>query len=525
MPELTLVDSWRATADRLGDRPLVFHFDDTVTARSVRDQANALANHFQALGLKPDERVAVCLQNDPQWLTTLLGAWEAGLVVVPLNPMIRQNELNHYLQDSGARLLVTSADYLADVANDVVGALNLVEVLVADAVQLENDTIGTVPVRAMEDVLAANIGAPDVRIPRAGSDVALLTYTSGTTGPPKGAMNTHANLRHSAEVLTQWYGLEQDDVIWGIAPFFHITGLTTELALTIHTGAPLIMFHRFDASTALRLAEKWHATFCVGAITAYLAMLADPSLTERDLHALTKVFTGGAPVSPATVDRFLAETGIYIHNGYGLTESTGPATFTPRGMKAPVDPTSGALSVGVPLPGMSITLVDPKTREALGPGEPGEIVLSGPLIVAGYWDKKEETENAMPDGRLHTGDIGFVDRDGYLFIVDRAKDQINASGFKVWPREVEDVLFQHPVVQEAAVVGRPDPYRGETVAAYVVPRAGESVSAAELTQFCAERLAAYKRPRSFEFVDELPKTLTGKVLRRTLRDVSTGDNR
>jgi long-chain acyl-CoA synthetase len=396
--------------------------------------------------------------------------------------------------------------------------LPLVEVLIAEGTVPVTSQIGTVPVRLVGEAFAGYVDGTDVQVPRLGSDVALLTYTSGTTGPPKGAMNTHANLRRSAEVLTYWYGLQRSDVIWGIAPFFHITGLTTELALTIHTGAPLVMFHRFEASTALRLAEKWRATFCVGAITAYIAMLAEPSLADRDLRTLQKVFTGGAPVSPETVERFEAQTGIYIHNGYGLTESTGPATFTPCGARAPVDPASGALSVGVPLPGMTVDIVDLKTREPVGLEEPGEIVLSGPLIVAGYWEKKDETENAMPGGRLHTGDIGFLDDFGYLFIVDRAKDQINASGYKVWPREVEEVLFQHPAVQEAAVVGRPDPYRGETVAAYIVVRTGYSVTADELIEFCVTRMAAYKRPRSFDFVTDLPKTLSGKVLRRTLRN-------
>jgi long-chain acyl-CoA synthetase len=514
----TLVDSWLATAAVIGDRPIVYHFDTAIPARTVRAQANALAAHFQALGLRTDDRVAVCLQNDPHWLTTLLAAWQAGLIVVPLNPMMREPELKSYLLDSDARVLVTSAGYLGEVAGDVLAHVPLIEVIIAEGEPPRFDAMAGVPVRDVDVVFAEFDRAADIHVPRTGSDVALLTYTSGTTGPRKGAMNTHANLLHSATILTSWYGLDASDVIWGIAPFFHITGLTTELALTIRTGAPLVMFHRFEPASAVRLAERWRATFCVGAITTYIAMLSEATFAERDLSALTKVFTGGAPVSPKTVERFEGQTGIYIHNGYGLTESTGPATFTPRGTRAPIDPASGALSVGVPLPGMTVEFVDPKTREPVDSGEPGEIVLSGPLIVAGYWGKPEETVNAIPGGRLHTGDIGFVNEDGYLFIVDRAKDQINASGYKIWPREVEEVLFQHPAVQEAAVVGRPDAYRGETVAAYIVLRPGQSVTAEELTEFCVTRMAAYKRPRSFEFVSDLPKTLTGKVLRRTLRN-------
>jgi long-chain acyl-CoA synthetase len=517
----TLIDVWRRTAAEVGVGSLLCHFDTPITASRVRAEANALASQFLQLGLAPDDRVAICLQNDPAWLTALLASWQAGLIVVPLNPMTRQAELRHHLADSGARVLITSQDYLDDVASSVLPELALAEVLVAGGA--DNDPAATrdagqTPVRQLAEVIAAAGEAPDVQVPRLPDDVALLTYTSGTTGPPKGAMNTHGNMRYSAEVLSNWYGLERSDVIWAIAPFFHITGVTTALALTIYTGAPMVMFHRFEAATAMRYAERWRATFCVGAITAYIAMISDPSLADRDLSQLTKVFTGGAPVSPATVDRFEQLTGAYIHNGYGLTESTGPATFTPRGERAPIDAPSGALSVGVPLPGMTVEFVDPETRVPLKHGEVGEIVLSGPLVVAGYWNRADETKHAMPHGRLHTGDIGFVNDDGCLFIVDRAKDQINASGFKVWPREVEEVLFTHPAVQEAAVVGRPDSYRGETVAAYIVLRPGEMATAEELTEFCRPRLAAYKRPRSFDFVASLPKTLTGKVLRRTLRD-------
>jgi long-chain acyl-CoA synthetase len=516
----TLIDVWRRTAAEVGAGPLLYHFDTPITASKVRAKANALASHFLQLGLAPDDRVAICLQNDPPWLTVLLASWQAGLIVVPLNPMIRQAELHHYLADSGARVLVTTEDYLDDVASGVLPELALAEVLVAsglDNVAGTRRTIGRTPVRPLAEVVTEAGEASDIQVPRLPDDVALLAYTSGTTGPPKGAMNTHGNMRYSAEVLSNWYGIDRSDVIWAIAPFFHITGLTTALALTIYTGAPMVMFHRFEPATAMRYAERWRATFCVGAITAYIAMMSDPGFAERDLSQMTKVFTGGAPVSPATVDRFEQLTGTYIHNGYGLTESTGPATFTPRGERAPTDTASGALSVGVPLPGMSVELVDPETRALLKHGEVGEVVLSGPLVVAGYWNRTDETDYAMPQGRLHTGDIGFVDNDGWLFIVDRAKDQINASGFKVWPREVEEVLFTHPAVLEAAVIGRPDSYRGETIAAYIVLRPGEMATAEELTEFCRSRLAAYKRPRSFDFVTALPKTLTGKVLRRTLR--------
>jgi long-chain acyl-CoA synthetase len=242
----------------------------------------------------------------------------------------------------------------------------------------------------------------------------------------------------------------------------------------------------------------------------------DPSREGRDLSSLTKVYSGGAPIAPSIVERFQSEIGPYIHNIYGLTETTSPSHGVPMQQIAPVDPTSGALSVGVPIFNTVVRVVDEEGKD-VAVGEIGEFVTSGPQVVAGYWNKPEETEHAIPGGALHTGDVGFMDADGWYYVVDRKKDMINASGYKVWPREVEDVLYQHSSVREAAVIGIPDEYRGETVKAYVSLRPGEDVSEQELIAFCKERMAAYKYPRQIEFLDELPKTATGKILRRELR--------
>jgi len=263
------------------------------------------------------------------------------------------------------------------------------------------------------------------------------------------------------------------------------------------------------------------ATFTVGAITAFIALMNDPSWDGRDLSSLTKVYSGGAPIAPATIERFQREAGAYIHNIYGLTETTSPSHGVPMGAQAPVDPSSGALSVGVPIFNTVVQVVDEDGKE-VPPGEYGEFVTSGPQVVAGYWNKPEETEHALPGRHLHTGDIGFMDEQGWFYVVDRKKDMIIASGYKVWPREVESVLYQHPAVREAAVVGIPDEYRGETVKAFVSLRPGESASESDLISFCKERMAAYKYPRSIEFVDELPKTVTGKILHRELRAGRTG---
>ncbi|MGZ4188094.1 MAG: class I adenylate-forming enzyme family protein, partial [Solirubrobacteraceae bacterium] len=259
------------------------------------------------------------------------------------------------------------------------------------------------------------------------------------------------------------------------------------------------------------------ATFTVGAITAFIAMLNADTAGERNLSKLTKIASGGAPIAPATVEAWEQKFGAYIHNIYGLTETTSPSHCVPFGTRAPVDPDSGALSVGVPIFNTIVRVVDDHGND-VAPGEIGEFVTSGPQVVCGYWNKPEETEHAIPGGALHTGDVGLMDEHGWFYLVDRKKDLINVSGYKVWPRDVEDALYGHSAVREVAVVGVPDDYRGETVKAFVSLKPGESATAEELIGYCKERMAAYKYPRQIEFIDELPKTASGKVLRRELRD-------
>jgi long-chain acyl-CoA synthetase len=278
-----------------------------------------------------------------------------------------------------------------------------------------------------------------------------------------------------------------------------------------------VLAYRFEPSVMLETIRGEEVTFTVGSITVFIALMNAPDAERDALASLTKIWSGGAPIPPSTVKAFQAQFGQYIHNIYGLTETTSPSHGVPSGATAPVDDTSGALSVGVPIFNTVVRVVGDDGRE-LPPGEVGEIVTSGPMVVPGYWNKPEETAHALPGGALHTGDVGFMDADGWFYVVDRKKDQINAAGYKVWPREVEDVLYGHPAVREAAVVGVPDAYRGETVKAFVSLRTGESVEADELIAFCRERMAAYKYPRVVELVDELPRTASGKVLRRVLRD-------
>jgi long-chain acyl-CoA synthetase len=303
-----------------------------------------------------------------------------------------------------------------------------------------------------------------------------------------------------------------------MAPLFHITGLVCHLSASRASATPLLLMHRFEPGELLRLVERWRGTYVIGPLTAFIALLDHADLELRDLSSLTKVASGGAPVYPAVVERWERLTGTYLHNTYGLTETAAPSHLVRRGERAPVDPESGALSIGRPISDTESRIVLVEGGGDAAPGELGEIVTRGPAVTPGYWGRPEETAHALRDGWLHTGDVGRRDADGWFFIVDRIKDMIVAGGFKVWPRDVEDALYTHPAVQEAAVVGAPDPYRGETVVAHVVLRPGASATEDELIAHCRERLAVYKAPRVVNLVDELPKTASGKVLRRELRE-------
>jgi long-chain acyl-CoA synthetase len=351
-------------------------------------------------------------------------------------------------------------------------------------------------------------------------DVAYLTYTSGTTGAPKGAMNTHGNLAFNARVYKAMQRIDETDVVLGVAPLFHVTGEVAHLAIAALSGIPVVLYYRFDAGETLRLIEHWKVTMSVASITVYIALMNHPDIKTRDLSSFVKAYSGGAPVSESIVDQFQKLTGLYLYNVYGMTETNSPSHIVPWGKRAPVDKDSGALSVGVPVPNCVMKIMDLENgSKALAPGEVGEIVDSGPIIVPGYWQKPEETRHAIRNGWLYTGDVGKMDEDGWFYVVDRKKDMIVASGYKVWPRDVEDVIYQHPAVKEVAVIGVPDSYRGETVKAFVTPKQGleDSISAEEVISFCKARMAAYKYPRQVEIVSEIPKTLTGKFLKRELR--------
>ncbi|MFD7977862.1 AMP-binding protein [Streptomyces sp. NPDC059071] len=526
-PPPTLVHAFRAAAARTPDHPALAYFDGRISYREADALSDSVAGHLAARGVERGDRVAVMLQNSPHFVLALLGAWKAGATVVPLNPMYKSAEVRHALRDSGARAVVCSDRAWAGHVRAAAADTGVAVALTADERRLQSRddprVLGFEPVSRetgadADDLLAvARAGHPapaDRELTT--DDIALISYTSGTSGTPKGALNLHRGIVHNAERQRTGHPVPPGAGYFVLAPLFHITGLVCELGACFVNAGTLVLAYRFEPGVVLDAFLEHRPAYTVGPSTAFMALAAHPAATPDHFSSFLVVSSGGAPVPPALVEKFRAGFGPYLRNGYGLTECTAPCASVPPEHEAPVDPASGTLSVGVPGPDTVVRILDEDGAEVPF-GTHGEIAVRGPQVVPGYWGLPEATAAAFPDGELRTGDIGFMDEDGWLYVVDRKKDMINASGFKVWPREVEDVLYTHPAVREAAVVGVPDAYRGETVKAYVSLRPGADAEPGELSDYCEQRLAAYKYPREVEILPELPKTTSGKILRRDLR--------
>ncbi|HMM77477.1 MAG TPA: AMP-binding protein [Gammaproteobacteria bacterium] len=526
-PEFTdALSMFRHAVARDPQRTLIHYFDRSFTTGEVDRLSDALAAALAARGIKRGDRIAVYLQNVPQFVFAMLATWKLGGIMVSVNPMLRHKEVALILNDSGARVLITLESLYHEVAKEAVPGTQVEHVLTTSELEFVGSPL---PALLKDSRRAACEGAADLmgliaefggqRPPPqslAADDIALLTYTSGTTGPPKAAMNLHRNVVYNTQVYREWMKLDSNDVILGVAPLFHITGLIACITAAMLLPCPLVLYYRFDPAVTAELVEKHGVTFVVASITVFIALMNNEEARKRDFSTLKKVYSGGAPVSPTQVEAFQNMFGAYIHNIYGMTETTSPTHAVPLGASAPVDPSTGALSVGVPICGAVVRICDDDGKE-LPAGAIGELVSGGPMIVPGYWQKPEETAKAFEARGIHTGDVGFMDEQGWFYIVDRKKDLIIASGYKVWPREVEDVLYTHPAVRECAVVGAVDAYRGETVKAYVSLRPGAQANGEDIVEFCKDRMAAYKRPREVEILEDLPKTASGKIMRRELR--------
>ncbi|AZS70988.1 acyl-CoA synthetase [Streptomyces lydicus] len=528
-PPPSTLHAFRTAVSRVPDRTALAYFDGRLTYAETDALSDGVAAHLTERGFRRGDRAAVMLQNTPHFVLALLGVWKAGGVVVPVNPMYKSAEMRHILDDAEVSAVIC-ADRTWDgfLRATAAGAPSVRIVLTAherdlqtrdDQRVLHGERLG--PQQDADDLLTVARTAGRIRVAPddpelTADDLALISYTSGTSGTPKGATNTHGNITYNAERQRTGLGLPEGASYFALAPLFHITGMVCQLAACIANQGTLVLAYRFEAGVVLDAFLEHRPAYTVGPSTAYMALMAHPEVTRDHFASFRTMSSGGAPLPPALVEKFRTGFGPYVRNGYGLTECTAPCASVPPGREAPVDKVSGTLAVGVPGPDTVVRIIGEDGRD-LPFGEQGEIAVRGPQVVPGYWRRPDATAEGLPDGELRTGDIGFMDSDGWLYVVDRKKDVINASGFKVWPREVEDVLYSHPAVREAAVVGVPDAYRGESVKAYVSLRPGTSTEPADLAAYCKERLAAYKYPRAVEILAELPKTTSGKILRRELR--------
>ncbi|MGC1459190.1 MAG: AMP-binding protein [Steroidobacteraceae bacterium] len=528
LPPMSLLDLFEAARSLNEDQPALMYFDDSLSYDQLDEMSGTLAAHLLRNGFATGDRLAICMQNMPQFVIAALAAWKAGGIVVPISPMNQVREINAVIEDCRPHTLLCLDILYDDVISRAESVKRLgVSVIVTGAQFLQAGIDQRVlPDPALSRRTRDCIDLPQILearttlttpAPVQPDDLAFLVYTSGTTGVPKAALISHGNASVNARCIAAWYDFQpQAGPVLAIAPLFHVTGLVGHMALSWAMSSPLILMYRFEASVVIDTIRARHPIFMVGAITAYNALIHHPNASANLFDSFHVLVSGGAPISPSIIDEILAKTGHYVHNGYGLTETSAGVICVPYGTKAPVDHASGALSIGVPAFDVHAWIAD-DAGAPVAIGQIGEIVISGPAVARGYWNKPEESASSMrPDG-FRTGDIGFVDANGWFYVVDRKKDMINCSGYKVWPREVEDVIVSHPAIYEASVIGIPDPYRTESVCAVISLHADVSLDLENLKQWCQDRLAVYKRPREYVILDALPKTPTGKVLKRELR--------
>jgi long-chain acyl-CoA synthetase len=466
----------------------------------------AVARGLRRLGVEKGDRVLVALANGPELIISFYATWFAGATVVPVNPALTERELSAQAEDAGARLLIVGA------AGAPVGATLASRLCVPLVVAGGSGAAGGL---SFEELLRE----PARRTPPApvdpADDVAVLLYTGGTTGTPKGAMLTHRNLVANTIQFAEWYAFAPgDEACIGAIPMFHSGGMSGAMNVPLYAGATVLAFRRFNPVTVARAVERFGATRLFGVPTMFIALLNHEESRRASYASLRACRTNAAPLPASVKAAFDGLVGREVLiEGYGLTE-TSPLTHANPIHRAKPG------SIGIPLPDTDAKIVGLETGADLSPGEAGELVIRGPQVMKAYWSRPEETARVLAGGWFHTGDVARMDDEGYFVIVDRKKDQINTAGFKVWPREVEEVLYGHPAVRLVAVIGQPDAYRGEVVKACVVLKEEyrDRVTASDVVAFCRERLTGYKVPRVIEFRSELPVTSTGKMLRRVLRD-------
>lgn len=538
VPNTTLWFNLEVSATRFPDKPAYLFFGRALTFGELKAQAEAVAGWLQSVGVQAGDRVAIFMQNCPQCAAALYGVLRANCVVVPVNPMNRAEELKHFIIDPQTKVVICSADLAGIVASANAGvpaAQQLAQVLVTrytDAMPAGALDPADAPPPAMEtwlrsdpelpvghlrwnDVLARRlVPGPHTAQP---DDLALLPYTSGTTGLPKGCMHTHRTLMSNSVGGGAWGHASPETVSLAVVPMFHITGMLYGLLGNVYIGSASVILPRWDRELAGRLISKYRITHWTCIPTMIIDLFGSPNYKTFDLTSLTYLSGGGAAMPQAVAQRLQDEFGLTFAEGYGLTETAAPTHANP--------PERAKLQcLGIPIFGVDSRVIDPLNLQELPPGEVGEIVSRGPMVFKGYWGHPEATRDAFieVDGHtfFRTGDLGRMDDEGYFFMTDRLKRMINASGYKIWPAEVEMLLYKHPAIQEACIISARDAYRGETVKAVVVLRAEAKgqTTADDITNWARDNMAAYKVPRIVQFVDALPKSGSGKVMWRLLQD-------
>ncbi|TYS57030.1 AMP-binding protein [Rossellomorea marisflavi] len=519
-------------AEKYGGKTAIHFMGKELSYSEVHEAALKFGSYLQGLGIEKGDRVAIMLPNTPQSVVAYYGILYAGGVVVQTNPLYMEREIEYQMKDSGAKVMLT-LDILYPRVTKVMKETELEHIIVTaikDCLPFPKNLIypfiqkkqyGIVvkvepseTIHLYTDIMKRSAGglAEPEEFDFA-EDLALLQYTGGTTGFPKGVMLTHQNLVANASMCDIWlYKCRKgEERVLGILPFFHVYGMTAVMVLSIMQGYTLILLPKFDATTTLKTIQKQKPTLFPGAPTIYIGLLNHPDLKKYDLSSIDSCISGSASLPVEVQQQFEAITGGKLVEGYGLTESS-PVTHS----NFLWDKERVKGSIGVPWPNTDSVILSMETGEPLPPNEIGEIAVKGPQVMKGYWNRPEETEQTLKDGWLLTGDVGYMDERGYFFVVDRKKDMIIAGGFNIYPREIEEVLYEHPAIQEVVAAGVPDAYRGETVKAYVVLKEGASLTEEELNVYARKYLAAYKVPRIYEFRKELPKTAVGKILRRAL---------
>lgn len=520
------------SAEMFPEKSAIHFMGKEWTYKKLYDDALNFAGYLQGtIGISKGDRVAIMLPNTPQAVISYFAILLAGGIVVQTNPLYTERELEYQMKDSGAKAIIT-LDILYPRVSKVMPKTELQHIIVTAikdflpfpknlvypfiqkkqygiVVKVKHEgnihLLTKILTSSPQKVTAYNFDAEE--------DVALLQYTGGTTGSPKGVMLTHKNLIANTEMSEKWlYKCKPGEgSVLGIIPFFHVYGMTTVMILSIKMAYRMILLSKFDALTTLKTIEKQRPTLFPGAPTIYIGLLNHPDLKKYDLSSIEACISGSAPLPYEVQQKFEEVTGGQLVEGYGLTEAS-PVTHSNFLWDAPK--VKG--SIGVPYPDTDAVILSMDNGEPIPVGEIGEIVVKGPQVMKGYWNRPEETKEVLRDGWLYTGDLGYMNEQGYFYVVDRKKDMIIAGGFNIYPREIEEVLYEHPDVLEAVAAGIPDPYRGETVKAYIVLKEGSRITADEINEYARKYLAAYKAPRLYEFRPELPKTAVGKILRRML---------